>query len=174
MGGENIEDELGAVDHAALGNFFHVAELDGCEIVVHDHQRNVAHLRLGAYLFELAAADQGGRIERVADLKDGAGNGSPRALSQLFEFRQGIPAIERRLILLRSRTLPDADAHEQDALPIIDRLGGFHPSAECRAGKAECNLIQAIIYVFYLAEANSVRGVSDCLPKPNIVGCSQL
>ena len=84
VGGEDIENQLRAVDDAAAGAFFHVAELHGREIVVDNHERHVTRLRLGSNFLELAAADERCGIERIAHLQHAPGNRRAGALGQFF------------------------------------------------------------------------------------------
>ena len=72
--GENIEDELRAVDHAAANSLLHVAKLNGREIVVDNHERNTVEFRFHADFVDFAAAYERGGIERFANLQQRAGN----------------------------------------------------------------------------------------------------
>ena len=98
--GEDIENQLGAVDHAAARALFHVAKLHGREIVVHDHQRHVARMRFGANFLELAAPHQRCWIERIAHLQERSCDMRARAVSQLLEFGQGLTCGNESLRIL--------------------------------------------------------------------------
>ena len=71
---ENVENQLCAVDHAAFRGFFNVALLHGRKIAVENDERRMVCRGFGANFIQLTAADERGRIGRVAHLEDGSGD----------------------------------------------------------------------------------------------------
>ena len=63
--GEDVEDQAGAVDHAAAQRLFEVALLHRAEPVIDQHQIGAGGVGRGLHLFQLAAADEDGRVWAV-------------------------------------------------------------------------------------------------------------
>src|ERR1700730_2728759 len=93
--GENIEDELAAVDHAQLQFLFQVARLRGAERVIENHQRRAAVARDFAYFLNLATTDKGSRVGMLEFLADGGGDARAGAFGQRIEFSQRVLAGNR-------------------------------------------------------------------------------
>ena len=83
---KNIEDQLRAVDHAAFGAGFQVAQLRRRKIPVENDQRRFVKLRLDLHFLDFAAPDHGGGIDLVAHLKNASGHLRARAARQFREF----------------------------------------------------------------------------------------
>ena len=85
---ENVEDELGAVDHPGVDQLLDVALLRSGEVVI--EQKQIGGDRSGGArdLFQLAASDQGGRIGTVAVLQKFADDLGARADRQRAQFGQ--------------------------------------------------------------------------------------
>ncbi len=88
--GEDIEDELGAVEDLAGGEFFQVAPLGGGELVIEDDRGDLLDAALLGDVLGLALADiegGGGLVEFLGDGADdiGAGGGG-----QLGELEEGV------------------------------------------------------------------------------------
>ena len=83
---KNIQDQLRAVNHAAFGALFEVAQLRRRKIAVKHDQRRVVQMRFDFHFLDLAAPDHGGGIDLVAHLKNAAGNLRARAASQLRQL----------------------------------------------------------------------------------------
>ena len=96
MAREDIQYELRAVNHAALGGRFDVALLKGGEVAVKNNQRRFVRGGLGANLVEFAAAHQGCRVGGFAHLENRPGNFRARAARQFPEFCQGLAALFSR------------------------------------------------------------------------------
>jgi hypothetical protein len=78
---KNIEDELCAINNPRFGRCLDVALLRRREIVIEDDERGRAGACCRCDFFELAAADQRGRISLWPVLQKFAGNlgpGTPR------------------------------------------------------------------------------------------------
>src|SRR5439155_7238287 len=60
--GEDVEDQLGAVDHLAVERLLEVAHLRRRQIVVEDHEIGVPLRRERLELLDLALADERGRM----------------------------------------------------------------------------------------------------------------
>ncbi len=74
MARKNVEDELRPIDHAAIGAALQIAQLRRGQVAIENHERRFVKLRLDLYFLDLAAADDGGRIDLIAHLKDASGN----------------------------------------------------------------------------------------------------
>ena len=84
--GEDVEDHRGAVDGGAPEQLLQVAVLRRRQLVVEDDGVGVeAAAQLGD-LLRLAAADEGGRVGRVATLHDAADDVGARAVDQLGQL----------------------------------------------------------------------------------------
>ena len=92
-GGEDVEDEFGAVDDLALDDLLDVGDLAGGEIVVEDDHARIEGFAEGAELFDLAGAHVGrggalgGPLLHLAD-DDCAG-----LLGQGAELAEGIDSV---------------------------------------------------------------------------------
>ena len=93
--GEDVEDELAAIDHAQLEFLFQVARLRGAERVVEDRQRGAALAREVAHLLDLAAPDKGARVGMLEFLADGGGDPRAGAFGQRVEFAERVFAGDR-------------------------------------------------------------------------------
>src|SRR6202521_1016514 len=93
--GEDVEDELAAVDHAQLQLLLQVARLCGAERVVENHQRRAAVARDLTYFLDLAAPDKGARVGVFEFLVDGGGDTRAGAFGQRLEFSQRVLASDR-------------------------------------------------------------------------------
>ena len=71
---KNVEDQLRAIDHAAIEPALQIALLPRAEIAVENHQRRVNRRGFGADLFEFAFAKYAGGIYGVAHLQHTAHN----------------------------------------------------------------------------------------------------
>src|SRR3954471_5188084 len=84
--GEDVEDELRAVDHSDIDYFFDIALLRGGEVVVKQNQIG----RHGGYrccnLRQLPASDQRRRVRTVTVLQEVADNFGARTSSKSLEF----------------------------------------------------------------------------------------
>ena len=97
MAGEDVQDELGAVDDAAGQLGFEVAKLRGGEVVVEEDEVGVGGGDDAFDLFELALAYQRCRIGPGTALDEGRGNLGAGAAGELFETRPGMPRSPDRL-----------------------------------------------------------------------------
>ena len=72
--GENIQDQLGAVDDLDVQRFFQIALLGGRQIVVEDHHGRIVEMDLRLELVDFAGADQRGRIRPRPGLDEALGH----------------------------------------------------------------------------------------------------
>jgi hypothetical protein len=107
--GENIENDLGAVEHLDAERFFQVADLRRREIVVEDHHVGVGRVDEQLDLFDLAVPDVGGRIGRLSLLGEPADNFGARRFDQAGEF------VERIFV---KRVFWKLDAHQDGGLAL--------------------------------------------------------
>ncbi len=99
VAGKDVEDELGAVEHAAGQGGLEVAQLGGREVVVEEHQVGLGGGGDPGDLFDLAGADERGGIGTGAalhDLRGDFGAGARNQLAKLGERLLGIEAGETR------------------------------------------------------------------------------
>ena len=85
---EDVEDQLGAVEHLQLGRFGDGVELSRCQIAIEDDQLGAVLQTAQIELLELAAADQRARVQLLAALQnrvEDGHSGRARELLQLFE-----------------------------------------------------------------------------------------
>ena len=92
--GEDVEDQPGAVDDAALQRLFQVAFLDRAQRMVDQHQVGAGRLAGRLHFLELAAADQEGRVGLVDPGIELGGDGGARRPRQVGEFL-GQPLVGR-------------------------------------------------------------------------------
>ena len=83
---KNVEDELRAIDHAAIGAALQVAQLRRSQVAIENHQLRFVKLRLDLHFLDLAAADDGSGIDLVTHLKNASGNLGARAAGQFREL----------------------------------------------------------------------------------------
>ena len=86
--GEDVEDQLAAVEDFDLGRFFQVANLRRRQIVVEDDHVGVRGLDLRLEFCDFALADVAGRIDfqtPLAEAADDDGAGGGRQAAQFFE-----------------------------------------------------------------------------------------
>ena len=104
-GGEDVEDQLAAVEYFDLGGGFQVAGLCGAEVVVEDDNVRVAGADQLGQLLELALADVGAGVDPVAALEQFADDRGSRGGRQPAQLIQRVGADPRAV---RQR---DADQH---------------------------------------------------------------
>ena len=93
---EDVEDQLGAVDHLALGRLLQVAHLCRREVVVEDDHLRLALLDEQHQFFELALADERCRVDGPAALHQRAGDDRARRVGeqrQLLHRALQVPAV---------------------------------------------------------------------------------
>ncbi len=93
---KNVENELGAVDHPPLDDFFNIALLRGAEIVIEKKNVGIGRSGRARDFFELARADQGCRIGPVAPLQNLADYFCAGTLGQRAQLRERLVGIELR------------------------------------------------------------------------------
>ena len=126
---ENIENELRAIDDAALGDLFYVSLLRGREVAVENDEARFVRGRFGADFIEFAAADEGGGIGRVAHLMNRGGDLGARAAGQLDEFVERIlPQFGKHVRGDALRAL-ECHADQQNAFGCCSGVGSLHRSA---------------------------------------------
>jgi hypothetical protein len=75
VAGEDVEDELGAIDDRAGQSRFDVARLRWRQVVIEENEAGAGGGDGGDDFVELAAADQGGGIGAAAALDQDGGDG---------------------------------------------------------------------------------------------------
>ena len=123
---ENIQDQLRAVNHAAFGALFEVAQLRWREVAVKNDERRVVQMRFDFYFLDFAAPDHRGGIDLVAHLKNAAGNLRARAAS---EFRQLVERRAFRVTRINPRHVRGplhAHTHQEHALVAFCRTCSLH------------------------------------------------
>ena len=88
--GEDVEDDLGAVDDLQVKKSFKIAKLRGGEVVVKDHQIGACRARLRANFMHLAASQKRGRIGLGRALQDRSHHLGSGAGREFLQFTQGI------------------------------------------------------------------------------------
>ncbi len=95
--GEDVENQLAAIDHANLEFIFEIARLRGAERVVENRQRRALRLRELAHFTGLTLADESTRIRRLEALPNNPGNFRAGAFGQSLEFVERFFAADSRL-----------------------------------------------------------------------------
>ena len=103
--GENIENELAAVDDPDFERRFQIALLRRGQILVHDHEIGMAVAQRFLDLVDLAAADQRRRRNAFYLLAVPCQHRRAAGFGQLFELLK--TQIERRLPVARGQRHPD-------------------------------------------------------------------
>ena len=75
--GEDVEDQLAAVEHFDVGRFFEVAHLRRRQVVVENDHVRVGGLDMFLQLFDLALADVGGGVDLLPFLAEAADEVAP-------------------------------------------------------------------------------------------------
>ncbi len=99
-GGEDVEDQLTAVEHLDFGGLLQVADLRRRQVVVEDNDVGVGGRGLLLEFHELALADVAGGVDLQAALAkaaDDEGAGRGRQAAQLFEGVVAEPGALRQL-----------------------------------------------------------------------------
>jgi hypothetical protein len=94
VGGEDVEDQAGAVEHLHLERIFEVARLPWCQLVVEDHQVILQLVAQRGDLLDLAWADEvlGERLlEPLVGATDDIEAGGVGQQRQLLERVGGLP-----------------------------------------------------------------------------------
>jgi hypothetical protein len=126
---KNIQDQLRAVNHTALGAFFEIAQLRGRQIAVKNNQRGVVQMRFDFHFLDFAAPDHRGGIDLVAHLKNASRDLRARAAREFREF------VERSALYI-ARVNPgdmgsslQAHTYKEYALVALCRSSSFHSAA---------------------------------------------
>src|SRR6202034_2665008 len=115
--GEDIEDELAAVDHAQLQFIFEITGLSGAEGIVENRERRAFASGHLADLDSFALADKGAGVDRFEPLLNLARDFRARALGQRAEFGEGI--LGRNAV-----RVAQLDADQNRAFSVIEsRIG---------------------------------------------------
>ena len=93
VGGEDVEDHLGAVDDLDLEGLLEVSRLGGPEVVVEDDDVGLVSRDQFLELFDLARADVGGDVDLLAFLQHGPRHVKAGRLGQAANLVQGIVLI---------------------------------------------------------------------------------
>ena len=91
--GEDVEDQLCAVDDLGVERLFQIALLRGCELVIRDHEVSRQRLHHGRQLLDLAGSDQRSSVGHGPGLRytlDDIGIGAQRESRELIQGFFGI------------------------------------------------------------------------------------
>src|SRR5271156_3698511 len=113
MARENIQDQLCAVDNAALGELFNVALLDGRKIAVENNELCLMGVGFRANFVQLATSHQRGGVGGIAHLKNGGDNGGAGAGGQFDQFEEGFASLFARGHARETRGALPANADEE-------------------------------------------------------------
>jgi hypothetical protein len=130
--GKNIQDKLRAIDHAAVKHVVDISLLAGRQARIENHQVGFAKLRFGLDFFEFAASDERSRIGPVAKLQHRANHITARAFRQLRQLDESVPLHLSRFSARHARRTLAPHTDEQNALPIVSGLCGFHGKVGAR------------------------------------------
>src|SRR5262249_11943411 len=134
---EDVEDQLGTINHPAMRRAFDVALLNRAEVEVKDHERGLAQSCFGFELSELSPPDHCGRIELLAHLEDGGRHFRAGAARQLCELGQRFAFHLTRRERRPARRPFYADADQEHAFAGIGRSSGLHPWEALRKAKED-------------------------------------
>jgi len=104
---EDVEDELGAVDHALAELALEVLALRRRELIVEDDERRLLLDDQSLELVDLAAADVGGGIGPVELLREGARDQRPRRIGEALELLEVLGDVMARVGALDGRADED-------------------------------------------------------------------
>src|SRR5690606_11533093 len=88
--GEDIQDQLGAVQHTGVEGLLQVAGLGGAEVVVENDQVSAGFGHLPRQFLQLAAADEIRRVRAAAPLGDDAYRLGPGGADQFLQFQAAV------------------------------------------------------------------------------------
>ena len=156
--GEDIEDELGAVDDADAQKVLEGASLGGGEVVVEDGQAGAGSLELLGDLDGFPAADVGGRMD-VAETAEGFAGG--------FRLGGGCEGAEfaERVFDFGAGDVAELDGHQPGAFGKIGLGGMHHWSGSCwdsgRIWRASQSRSQSVKYQRSRSGASQAGGLGE-------------
>src|SRR4051794_30170162 len=127
---EDVENELGAIEHFPRQQIFQVASLGRRKFVVENNRRDVLVLERFLDQFRLSFADVIGRGRLLKFLRDGVdylGAGGIRQLGQFFHRIAQVPFRDAFLL----------ETNQERALLLIFRTNFNHPRMRTRAALCE-------------------------------------
>jgi hypothetical protein len=135
---EDVEDQAGAVDHAALGQLLEVALLYRAERMIDENEVGIECGALLAQLFRLAGADVVARVRTIdarSEAADDACAGGPREFGEFIERERIDPT--RSLRLKQKRALAFSGSLKQRKSPACcgtpwDAAGRSHLQGPAR------------------------------------------
>ena len=92
-GGEDVEDDLGPVDHLDAQELLQVPRLGGAEVVVEDDEVGLVRLDQLLQLLDLARADVRGDVRLLPLLEHAADDDQPGGLGQAPDLVQGVVGV---------------------------------------------------------------------------------
>ncbi len=99
--GENIQDQLGPVQHLHLQRALQIALLRGRQIAVENDDAGLVKMNLALELLHLAGADQSGRIRACAALNLAFGDLGAGAQGQSLQLFEGLLSLQRAAAALQ-------------------------------------------------------------------------
>ena len=104
VAGKDVENQLRAIDDAAVKFALEITKLGRRQLVVEDENSGIGHLGGGGNLFDLAAADQGCRVGTVAALQHLSHHHCAGALGQLAQLGKRLFGIEGHGVIFGFQT----------------------------------------------------------------------
>ena len=97
---ENIENQIGAIDHAHTDVLFDIANLDRRQRVIEHDQVGIVGAHCGGYFFKLATAGKTRRIGFGALADNRFGHAGPSSVDELHRF--GKPFVEESIVKIEA------------------------------------------------------------------------
>jgi hypothetical protein len=114
---------LRAVDHPRIQTTLEIALLNRTQVAVEDHQRRLMRLDLGANFVDFAAADNGGRVDRLAHLQHAATDDGTSAAGKLRQFIERFAGRGARVLSGDAGRSLQAQANQQNSFIGFSRAG---------------------------------------------------
>ncbi len=191
VAGEDVQNELGAIDHAAFQPRFEVAHLRGRQVVIEEHQVGAARGDHAVDLVDFACTHECGGVRAGAALDQGGGDFGSGGTRQLFELRQRSLEIEighrlRRnrirvglrhgFIVARqqSRGLPGQARCRGQLAPLAGKFDGHQHGSLCawkRQASAAGRLGRSVSHLDRPAHSDT-QGVTFHIYSPEGLWCS--
>jgi hypothetical protein len=142
MARKNVENQLGAVNNAAVEAPLEIALLYGREIAVENDQGDLVGLSFRANLVQFSAAHESRRVHRIAHLQDAAGHYGACATRQFGELGERLASRFRRPLrrAARVRGALQAQPYQEDALVRVSASCGLHSGRQAATRGKSCDL----------------------------------
>ena len=165
-GGEDVEDQLGAIEHLHARGLLQIAGLGGGEVVVEDHHVGFMPLDKHSQFGHLASAEVGGLVGGIAPLCDLGQHISARG------FRQARQLIQR-VFQFGSVAIKQARKHGPLALNAVGACAILHvPSRASTRRSASAALFDTSSGVYPPQGKGGTTRPTLFRPSPQPVPCS--